>query len=55
MSANRDGLWYLGQMSPEQILEGKCTKVSLVWQLGCLLYYLLTDAWPFHEATTLFG
>ena len=55
MSAIKDGLWYLGQMSPEQILEGHCTKASLVWQMGCLLYFLLTDTWPFHQATTLYG
>ena len=56
MSANKDfGLWYLGQMSPEQVLEGQCSKASLVWQMGCLLYFMLSDAWPFHQAATLYG
>ncbi|CDW78994.1 UNKNOWN [Stylonychia lemnae] len=44
---NGKGSWYLSQQSPEQLQRGICTKQSLVWQLGCLLYYIKIEKWPF--------
>eukprot|EP00347_Sterkiella_histriomuscorum_P023890 403333030 len=40
-------VWYMSQMSPEQMKDGKCGKQSLIWQLGCLLYRIMTNRWPF--------